>query len=119
MGKGGVGGSSDASDCPGAMPGNIQNARAVLAEAVADNAGQRERLARRGERRELWCMASASWTRRQTSASPWALGPRKFAFRRQHLSKRDRNSLITFCEGIQGAWQSFTYNAPNAHQTTT
>jgi hypothetical protein len=47
------------------------------------------------------------------------LGPRKFAFKRQHLSKRDRNSLITFWEGIQGAWQSFTYNAPNADQTTT
>jgi hypothetical protein len=34
------------------------------------------------------------------------LGPRKFPFRRQHLSKRDRNLLITFWEGIQGAWQS-------------
>jgi hypothetical protein len=47
------------------------------------------------------------------------LGPRKFAFRRQHLSKRDRNSLISFWEAIQGAWQSFTYNVPKADQTTT
>jgi hypothetical protein len=47
------------------------------------------------------------------------LGPRKFAFRRQHLSKHDRNSLVSFWEGLQGAWQSFTYNAPNADQTTT
>src|SRR5579871_2577143 len=47
------------------------------------------------------------------------LGPRKFAFRRQHLSKRDRNSLVSFWEGLQGAWQSFTYNAPSADQSTT
>ncbi len=47
------------------------------------------------------------------------LGPRKFVFRRQHLSKRDRNTLTTFWEGIQGAWQPFTYNAPNADLTTT
>ena len=47
------------------------------------------------------------------------LGPRKFAFRRQHLSKRDRNSLVSFWEGLQGAWQSFTYNVPNADQSTT
>jgi len=25
-----------------------------------------------------------------------SLGPHKFAFRRQHLSKRDRNSLVSF-----------------------
>jgi hypothetical protein len=47
------------------------------------------------------------------------LGPRKFAFRRQHLSKRDRNSLVSFWEGLQGAWQSFLYNVPNADQTLT
>ena len=29
------------------------------------------------------------------------LGPRKFAFRRQHLSMRDRNSLVSFWEGLQ------------------
>ncbi len=46
------------------------------------------------------------------------LGPRKFAFRRQHLSKRDRNSLVSFWEGLQGAWQSFTYNVPNPVQTS-
>src|SRR5579885_1257663 len=44
------------------------------------------------------------------------LGPRKFSFRRQHLSKRDRNSLVSFWEGLQGAWQSFTYNVPNPVQ---
>jgi hypothetical protein len=47
------------------------------------------------------------------------LGPRKFAFRRQHLSKRDRNSLVSFWEGLQGTLQSFTYNAPAADQSTT
>ncbi|MGD0497537.1 MAG: hypothetical protein ABSC23_03775 [Bryobacteraceae bacterium] len=46
-------------------------------------------------------------------------GPRKFAFRRQHLSRADRNSLMAFWEGIQGAWKSFTYNAPNPNGTTT
>jgi hypothetical protein len=65
-----------------------------------------------------WSTASASWTRRQSSASR-SDSARAFAFRRQHFSKRDRNSLITFWEGIQGAWQSFTYNVPNADQTTT
>ncbi len=47
------------------------------------------------------------------------LGPRKFAFRRQHLSMRDRASLVSFWEGLQGAWKSFTYNAPNPDQSTT
>jgi hypothetical protein len=47
------------------------------------------------------------------------LGPRKFAFRRQHLSMRDRASLVSFWEGLQGAGKSFTYNVPNADQTTT
>ena len=47
------------------------------------------------------------------------IGPRKFAFRRQHLSKRDRNSLVSFWEGLQGSWQSFLYNVPNADQTLT
>src|SRR5579883_505498 len=46
------------------------------------------------------------------------LGPRKFAFRRQHLSMRDRASLVSFWEGLQGAWKSFTYNVPNPDQTT-
>ena len=45
------------------------------------------------------------------------IGPRKFAFRRQHLSLRDRNSLVAFWEGLQGSWQSFIYNVPNADQT--
>jgi hypothetical protein len=47
------------------------------------------------------------------------IGPRKFAFRRQHLSKRDRNTLASFREGLQGAWQAFTYKVPNADQTIT
>src|SRR5438105_7784935 len=46
------------------------------------------------------------------------IGPRKFAFRRQHLSMRDRNSLVSFWETLQGAWKSFTYNVPNPDQTT-
>ena len=46
------------------------------------------------------------------------LGPRKFAFRRQRLSMRDRGSLVSFWEGLQGAWKSFTYNVPNTDQTT-
>jgi hypothetical protein len=46
------------------------------------------------------------------------IGPRKFAFRRQHLSMRDRASLVSFWEGLQGAWKSFTYNVPNADHTT-
>jgi hypothetical protein len=51
-----------------------------------------------------WCIASASWTPKPSSVSR-CLGPRKFAFRRQHLSKRDRNSLVSFWEGLQGEWQ--------------
>ena len=47
------------------------------------------------------------------------LGPRRFAFRRQHLSMRDRASLVSFWEVLQGAWESFTYNVPNPDQTTT
>src|SRR5579884_4303801 len=47
------------------------------------------------------------------------IGPRKFAFRRQHLSLRDRNSLVAFWEDLEGAWQSFLYNVPNAYQTFT
>jgi hypothetical protein len=47
------------------------------------------------------------------------IGPRKFAFRRQHLSLRDRNSLVSFWEGLQGPWKSFSYNVPNADQSFT
>jgi hypothetical protein len=47
------------------------------------------------------------------------LGPRKFAFRRQHLTMRDRATLASFWESLQGAWKSFTYNVPNPDQTTT
>ena len=47
------------------------------------------------------------------------LGPRKFAFRRQHLSMRDRATLVSFWESLQGAWKSFTYNVPNPDGTST
>ena len=47
------------------------------------------------------------------------IGPRKFAFRRQHLSMRDRNSLVSFWESPQGAWKSFTYNVLNPDQSAT
>jgi hypothetical protein len=47
------------------------------------------------------------------------IGPRKFAFRRQHLSIGNRNVLAAFWENVQGAGQSFIYNVPNADQTTT
>jgi hypothetical protein len=47
------------------------------------------------------------------------IGPRKFAFRRQHLSMRDRATLVSFWESLQGAWQSFLYNVPNPDQTFT
>ena len=54
----------------------------------------------------------ASTPSRSSDSSP-GIGPRKFAFRRQHLNLRDRNSLVSFWEGMQGAWQSFLYNVPN------
>src|SRR5579862_8681067 len=47
------------------------------------------------------------------------IGPRKFSLRRQHLSMRDRNTLAAFWESVQGSWKSFTYNVPNADQSTT
>jgi hypothetical protein len=46
------------------------------------------------------------------------VGPRTFGFKRARLSFADRNRLVAFWEGLQGPWQSFTYNAPNADQTT-
>ena len=47
------------------------------------------------------------------------VGPRKFGFRRQQISPTDRTSLFAFFESVQGAYQSFTYNAPQADKTTT
>ena len=47
------------------------------------------------------------------------IGPRKFSFRRQHLSMRDRVSLVSFWESLQGSWKSFTYNVPNPDQSLT
>jgi hypothetical protein len=45
------------------------------------------------------------------------IGPRKFAFKRQNLSLTNRNTLLTFWEGLQGPWSSFLYNVPNADGT--
>lgn len=47
------------------------------------------------------------------------VGPRKFAFRRQHLSYANRKSLTDFYESVSGSYASFTYNAPQADKTTT
>ena len=47
------------------------------------------------------------------------VGPRKHAFRRERLSMMDRAMLVSFWEGLQGAWKSFTYNVPNPDQSTT
>ena len=47
------------------------------------------------------------------------IGPRKFAFRRDHLSVANRTTLAAFWEALQGSWQSFIYNVPNADQSTT
>lgn len=47
------------------------------------------------------------------------IGPRRFAFRRQHLSNVDRKRLTDFYESVQGSYQSFTYNAPQADKSTT
>jgi hypothetical protein len=45
-------------------------------------------------------------------------GPRKFRFKRDVLSVRDRARLITFFENVQGPFQTFTYNAPQADKST-
>ena len=47
------------------------------------------------------------------------IGPRKHAFRRAHLSPRDRSTLVSFWQSMQGAWKSFTYNVPNPDGSTT
>lgn len=47
------------------------------------------------------------------------IGPRKYAFRRQRLSKVDRASLAQFWENCQGPLKSFTYPAPDAAQAFT
>jgi hypothetical protein len=47
------------------------------------------------------------------------IGPQKFSFRRQTLSYANRAALLDFYESVQGSFQSFTYNAPNADRTTT
>jgi hypothetical protein len=47
------------------------------------------------------------------------LGARKHSFKRANLSKPNRDTLAAFWESLQGPWQSFTYNVPNADQSTT
>lgn len=47
------------------------------------------------------------------------IGPRKFQFKRSVLSHANRATLLSFFESVQGSYQSFTYNAPNADKTTT
>ncbi len=47
------------------------------------------------------------------------IGPRKFSFRKQSLSIRDRETLTDFFETVQGSYQSFTYKAPNLDRGAT
>ena len=46
------------------------------------------------------------------------IGPRKFVFKRAVIRKTEVDQLRTFWESMQGPWQSFTYNVPNADNTT-
>jgi hypothetical protein len=46
-------------------------------------------------------------------------GPRKFAFKRTNLSITDTNTLENFFEGVQGAFQSFAYDAPQPASAST
>jgi hypothetical protein len=47
------------------------------------------------------------------------IGPRKFSFQRRTLSYTDTNALKDFFESVQGAFQTFTYHAPNSDGSTT
>lgn len=47
------------------------------------------------------------------------IGPRRFPFRRAVLSKQHRSDLLSFYESVQGSYQRFTYNAPQADKSTT
>ena len=41
-------------------------------------------------------------------------GPRKFQFKRAVIRKTEVDQLRAFWESMQGPWQAFTYNVPNA-----
>lgn len=45
------------------------------------------------------------------------IGPVRHTFRRQVLSRKDAGLLRDFYESVQGSYQSFTYNVPQADQT--
>ena len=46
------------------------------------------------------------------------IGARTFQFKRAKLNYANRTALLAFFESMQGSFQSFTYNAPQADQTT-
>lgn len=46
-------------------------------------------------------------------------GARSFHFIKNVLSIRERQVLLDFYDAVQGSFQTFTYNAPNADRTTT
>src|ERR1700733_1267985 len=43
------------------------------------------------------------------------IGPRKFSFKRDRLSIANETQLKNFFESMQGAYQTFTYNVPQAN----
>ena len=47
------------------------------------------------------------------------IGPRSFRFVRPNLGWTEARELRSFWESMQGPWQAFTYNVPNADGTTT
>src|ERR1035438_10099347 len=47
------------------------------------------------------------------------VGARTFQFKRSTLRLTELATLRTFWESMQGAWQAFTYNVPNADGTVT
>src|ERR1035441_7920138 len=47
------------------------------------------------------------------------VGARTFQFKRASLRFTELATLRTFWESMQGAWQAFTYNVPNADDTVT
>jgi hypothetical protein len=46
------------------------------------------------------------------------IGPRKFPFRKQVISRTDRSNLFEFFEAVEGSFQTFTYNAPQSDHAT-
>src|SRR5258707_4050548 len=58
--------------------------------------------------------ATLSW---QTFAV--GIGPQKFSFRRNTISRADRLALTNFYSSVQGSFQSFRYDAPQVDRSTT